>query len=302
MSARLFTALGTSSLVPSKTRNHNGYFLRWGQTGILFDPGEGTQRQLTYAGISARSISVICVTHLHGDHCLGLPGVLQRISLDQVPHPVTLIFPAESQDYIERLHRASIFYDQADIRYLPVETGDEPTEILRTRDVILSAAALNHRVPTIGFRIEDHPDVSFIPEALAERGITGPTIGRLRKDGQITINGVTTRIEEVTRPREGHSFAFVMDTTPCPGATALARDVDLHVMEATYTSEVGDMAHEHGHCTAADAARTATEAGAKRLALTHYSTRYTSSEGHAAEAGALHPNVVALADFDCLEF
>ena len=83
MSTRELLTLGTSSLVPSKSRNHNGYFLRWGAEGILFDCGEGTQRQMTFAGLSARSITTICIMHFHGDHCLGLPGVLQRISLDR---------------------------------------------------------------------------------------------------------------------------------------------------------------------------------------------------------------------------
>ena len=123
MSDREFVALGTSSLVPTKTRNHNGDLLRWGASGILFDCGEGTQRQMTRAGVSARTIDVICLTHLHGDHCLGLPGVLQRISLEQVPHPVTVVYPAQGQEYVERLHRASIYHVEADFVFLPVEAG-----------------------------------------------------------------------------------------------------------------------------------------------------------------------------------
>lgn len=301
MSSYELTVLGTSSLVPTRTRNHNGYFLRWGSTGVLFDCGEGTQRQLTLAGISVRSINVICLTHLHGDHCLGLPGVLQRISLDQVPHSVTVVYPAESQEYVERLHRASIFYDQADIRFLPVEPSAEPRELLTTADLCLSAASLKHRVPTIGYRVEDLPGVSFDTEALVSRGITGPLVGELHRHGQININGVVTRLEEVTHTRRRRSFAFIMDTSPCQAAELLAAATDLMVMEATYTSELSEQAHQHGHSTALDAARTAAVAGATRLALSHFSARYTSTDGHIREASAEHPNVMALEDLDRLE-
>jgi len=277
MSDREFVALGTSSLVPTKTRNHNGYLLRWGASGVLFDCGEGTQRQMTRAGVSARSINVICLTHLHGDHCLGLPGVLQRISLEQVPHPVTVVYPAQGQEYVERLHRASIYHDQAHIRFLPVDAGPEPGEVLRTKDFILSAACLDHRVPAIGYRVEDLPGVSFDPEALAARGISGPAVGQLNREGRVEIDGVVTRLEEVSHPRRGRSFAFVMDTRPCLAAEKLAENVDLLVMEATYTSDLRELAVEHGHCTALDTARIAAAAGARRLAMTHFSTRYTTT-------------------------
>ena len=260
MSDRELVALGTSSLVPTKTRNHNGYLLRWGASGVLFDCGEGTQRQMTRAGVSARSIDVICLTHLHGDHCLGLPGVLQRISLEQVPHPVTVVYPAQGQEYVERLHRASIYHDQADIRFLP--------------------------------------GVSFDPEALAARGISGPAVGQLNREGRVEIDGVITRLEEVSRPRRGRSFAFVMDTRPCPAAEKLAENVDLLVMEATYTSDLRELAVEHGHCTAPDTARIAAAAGARRLAMTHFSTRYTTTEDHLREANGIHDDVIALEDLD----
>ena len=91
---RELVVLGTASQVPTRTRNHNGYLLRWDGEGLLFDPGEGTQRQMIHAGVSAAQITRICLTHLHGDHCFGLPGVLSRLALDGVAHPVHLHYPA----------------------------------------------------------------------------------------------------------------------------------------------------------------------------------------------------------------
>jgi ribonuclease BN (tRNA processing enzyme) len=96
VSHRELVVLGTASQAPTRSRNHNGYFLRWDDEGLLFDPGEGTQRQMLFAGVTASQITRICITHFHGDHCLGLPGVLQRMSLDRVPHVVEVCYPAES--------------------------------------------------------------------------------------------------------------------------------------------------------------------------------------------------------------
>src|SRR5213082_4268810 len=111
MSVRELVVLGTSSQVPTRYRNHNGYFLRWDDEGLLFDPGEGTQRQMIFAGVTVSQITRICITHFHGDHCLGLPGVLQRMSLDRVPHVVEAFFPAESAEVFGRLRRAALFRD-----------------------------------------------------------------------------------------------------------------------------------------------------------------------------------------------
>mgnify|MGYP000600667949 FL=1 len=138
MSGRELIALGTGSLAPTRERNQSGHLLRWGAAGVLFDPGEGTQRQMTLAGVPARCIRIICLTHLHGDHCLGLPGVLQRLSLDRAPHPVTLVYPASGQEYVDRLRAASIHHDELDLRPLPVEVGSEPAEVLRAPGLVLS--------------------------------------------------------------------------------------------------------------------------------------------------------------------
>lgn len=298
MSEKVLITLGTSSALPTRTRNHNGYLLRWGAQGILFDCGEGTQRQMTYAGVSSRQIDVICLTHLHGDHCLGLPGVLQRISLDSPGRAITLVYPEEGQDYVDRLRTSSIFYDQAEVTLLPVAASDDPREVLRTPDFVLSAASLEHRVPTLGYRVEDLPQISFDAEALAARGIAGPTVGQLRREGKITVDGVTTRLEEVTRDRPIQSFAFIMDTVPCNSAERLAEGANLMVMEATYTHSESHLAHDHGHSTAVDAAHTAAAAGVELLALSHFSTRYSSTDQHLAEARGIHTNTVALADLD----
>src|SRR5690242_17144650 len=122
MTTRTLTALGTGSQVPSRKRNHHGAFLRWGDAGFLFDPGEGTQRQMVFFGVAASDIEFVLITHLHGDHCLGLAGVLQRMSLDRVPHTVHLFYPASGQRYIDNLKDASIYERHATIVEHPMST------------------------------------------------------------------------------------------------------------------------------------------------------------------------------------
>ena len=145
MSAREIIALGTSSQVPTRYRNHNGYLLRWDDQGLLFDPGEGTQRQMIYAEVTVTQVTKICITHFHGDHCLGLAGISQRISLDRVPHEIDVHFPASGRKYYERLRKASIYHDVSKIRPCPIEG---PGELWSEKGLTLRAARLDHGVET----------------------------------------------------------------------------------------------------------------------------------------------------------
>src|SRR3954451_25001314 len=126
MSSREIFLLGTASQVPTRQRNHHGAFLRWDELGILIDPGEGTQRQMAHAGLAASQITHVFITHFHGDHCLGLASIIQRISLDRVAHPVEVFYPESGQRFFERLRHASIYYDQSEIIPRPVT---RPTEL-----------------------------------------------------------------------------------------------------------------------------------------------------------------------------
>jgi len=302
MSNRELIALGTSSQVPTRERNHNAYLLRWDGEGFLFDPGEGTQRQLILANISASCIRHICITHFHGDHCLGLAGVLQRLSVDRCEHPVNLYYPESGQVYVERLQDAAIYKSPINVRLHPVAApSGEMTTILAAVGYTLKSFPLEHSVPTIGYRLEEPPSLRFLPEKLSNLGIHGPMVGELQREGSLNLSGKSVTIEEVTVPRAGSIFAFVMDTRICAGAVALAQDADLVVMEATYTSEHLALAGSYLHLTAADAARAAKAAGARKLALGHFSQRYIDVGQHLREAQEFFPDVITLNDLDKVE-
>jgi ribonuclease Z len=275
VSARELVVLGTASQAPTRTRNHNGYLLRWDGEALLFDPGEGTQRQMLLAGVRASEISRICITHFHGDHCLGLPGVLQRLSLDQVGHLIEAYYPAEGGEYFGRLRRAAIFHDLATVRERPVSRDGTIAQAAGFR---LDARRLSHRVPAIGYRLSEPDGRRMLPERLAAEGIAGPQIGVLQRQGWMDMDGRRLTVEEVSEPRRGQRFAFIMDTRLCDAAFALADGADMVVCESTFLAEDAALAPEYGHLTAAEAGRIAADSGARLLVLTHFSQRYSHQE------------------------
>ncbi len=297
MSARELIALGTASQVPTRYRNHNGYLLRWDDEGFLFDPGEGTQRQMIYAGVTTAAITRICITHFHGDHCLGLAGISQRISLDRVPHTVHVYYPGSGQVYYDRLRQASIFHDVAVVEPHPISA---PGEIHGDSKLTLSTLPLEHGVEAWGYRLQERDSRTMLPERLAAAGVRGPMVRKLMQDGQSEVDGRTVLLDEVSLHRRGQSVAFVMDTRVCDNAVELARDVDLLICESTYLDCDADKAHDHGHLTAAEAAKIAARAGARKLVLTHFSQRYTSVEPFVTEARQYFENVVAANDGDTI--
>jgi ribonuclease Z len=262
--------LGTSAGVPTRRRNHNGYALRWDDELLLFDPGEGTQRQMLLADVSAARVTRICITHFHGDHCLGLPGVLQRRAQDRPDAPCDVYFPAGAADHFTRMTMATASARPTGATGHPVRSG----AVAKGRTFTLSAAPLDHRVPAVGWRVTEPDGRRMLPDRLEAAGVRGPAIGRLVAAGALEVDGRRVRLEDVSVPRRGQRFAFVMDTRLCDAAFTLADGADLLVCEATFLAGDEAMAVRYGHLTAAQAGRIAAEAGARRLVLTHFSQRY----------------------------
>lgn len=288
---REFVVLGTASQVPTRTRNHNGYVLHWDGEGLLFDPGEGTQRQMIQASVSASRITRICITHVHGDHCFGLPGVLSRMALDGVDHPVHLHFPASGEDMIRAL--VAVASPGVDLRLHPHGGAGAIAEGVEVRPLL-------HRIETYGYRVVEPEGRSLLPERLAAAGITGSDIGRLQRDGNLGA----VRLEDVSVPRPAQSFAFVMDTAPCDGAEELAAGADLLVAESTFSDDDGGLATQYRHLTAGQAGALAATAEAGMLILTHFSSRYPdvgmlAEQARARSGGAA---VVAANDLDRVPF
>lgn len=308
MSTRQLVVLGTASQAPTRYRAHNSYALRWDEQLLLFDPGEGTQRQCIFGGISIAKVTAVCVTHFHGDHCLGLPGVIQRRALDArtasgvgrtgLLPPLPVFFPADGAEYLERMRHVSIFHDLSNLELRPVST---PGVVGRLGSITLSAGRLEHRVTTFGYRIDEPPARRFDPDRLERFGIRGPDVGRLEADGVLEVEGRGVTVEDVSVERPGQSMAFVMDTGLCDAALELARGVDLLVCESTFLHADRALAEEYRHLTARQAGELAAAAGARRLVLTHFSARYPDRRVFAEEASRYHPDVVAAEDLAVID-
>jgi ribonuclease Z len=303
---RELIVLGTASQVPTRTRNHNGYLLRWDDQGILFDPGEGTQRQMIHAGVAASSINRICLTHLHGDHCYGLPGVLSRLALDKVEHPIHLHYPASGAETVHAL--ISVATPGIDLRLHPhggfAYGGLEHAGIRhRAAEPIadgLEVRALDHRIEAYGYRLVEPDGRTLLRDRLAAAGIAGQDVGRLQRDG--SLGGI--RLEDVSVLRRGQRFAFVMDTAPCEGAEELADSADLLVTECTFSDDDGALASQYRHLTAGQAGDLAGGGGARTLVLTHFSSRYgdVAPLAEQARSRAGGATVLAAKDLDRIAF
>ncbi|GHA48234.1 ribonuclease Z [Streptomyces tauricus] len=267
MSVRELVVLGTASQVPTRHRNHNGYLLRWDGEGILFDPGEGTQRQMLRAGVAAHDLHRICVTHFHGDHSLGLAGVIQRINLDRVPHGISAHYPRSGQKFFDRLRYATAYRETVALTEAPV---DSDGALATSAAYTLEARKLSHPVESYGYRLVEPDGRRMLGDRLAAHGIKGPDVGRIQREGSLG----DVLLDDVSEERRGQRFAFVMDTRLCDGVYALAEGCDMLVIESTFLDEDERLAVDHGHLTAGQAAAVARDAGVRHLVLTHFSQRY----------------------------
>ena len=292
MATRSIVTLGTSSQVPKKNRNHVGLFLRWDKEDILFDPGEGTQRQMITFGVPLNRIKKIFITHFHGDHCLGLPGVIQRLSLHQISHPVDIIFPKSGEKHLESLLSSAIFHNRITLRFIPVEKSGE---IKLGGEIRVWAMELEHGVDTFGYKIADKKQWNILPQRLPE-GLDKKLIPSLKEKGWIEFKGKKLLLEEVAVEKEGQSFAFCMDTRYCDSALELAKDATVLICESTYLDEDRSLAQKYLHLTSKEAARIASSSNAHLLVLMHFSQRYTQIFPFEREAREVFPKAVAAYD------
>lgn len=299
MSIRDITILGCSSQQPTRFRNHGAYLFRWNEEGLLFDPGEGTQRQFIFANIAPTVITRIFVSHFHGDHCLGLGSILMRLNLDKITHSVHCYYPASGKKYFDRLRYGTIYHEMIRVVEHPVTEAGLVHDDGKFR---IEAVFLDHGVDNIGWRVTE-PDVrKFDQEALDKKGIRGILVRELIGKNLLNLDGQEIRIEDVSWIRRGDSIAVVIDTRYCANAVEIARGAKILLCESTYQEEHQDLAYKHFHLTAKQAAMIAREAGAQQLILTHFSARYQNLKGFETEAKAIFPNTHIAEDLKSFPF
>ncbi len=284
-----FVFLGTGGSYPSRERVTQSMAVRYRGEVILFDCGEGTQRQLMLSSLSFMQIKTICITHFHGDHFLGLAGLVQTLQLNRRKDPLEILVPKGGREFVEAFVTLGHFTPRFEVKTEEMADGDAR----KFGDYTITAGALEHTVPTIGFRFEEHTRTGLFDreKALALGVPEGPLFSRLQKGEAVEAGGGTVRPEEVVGPpRPGHAFAYITDTGPCARAVELARDVDVLVMEATADDSLTDFANQYGHCAATQTAQVAREAGARELYIVHTSSRYKEPEPILGQARATFAN------------
>jgi len=296
MSTLSLTFLGTGGAVPSVDRNVSALALqREGET-LLLDCGEGTQRQMMRYGVSF-AFREIFFTHYHADHILGLTGLLRTMGLQERTAPVTLYGPRGAQRLLGQLVSLGHERTRFPVEIVEVKPGDR----LGRGDYDIVVFPTDHRTDTVGYALAEHERLGrFDPERARELGVPeGPLWGRIHKGQAVTLDDgrVVTPEELVGVPRPGRTVVYTGDTRPHAEVIAAARGADLLVHEATFGQDERQRAQETGHSTAAEAARVAREAGARRLVLTHISPRYTREAPELlSEARAVFPGTVVARD------
>lgn len=288
--------LGTASAIPAHGRHLSACVLRREGRALLFDCGEGTQYQLRRAGLRRSRIEAVFITHLHGDHLFGLPGLLTSFALLGRTAPLTIVGPADLAGVLHVLPGLRRDWLPFAVHHVGLEEGFEHAVVYETDDFTVEARPLAHRVFTAGFRFETKPRPGRVDAARARAlGLTGPQIGALVRGETVTAGaGRVVEPAEIQGPaRPGVAFAYCLDTAPCDGARKLAEGADLVLHDATFGEELRDRAEETGHATARQAAEVARAAGAKRLLLTHFSARYETPEPLVAEARRVFENTDA---------
>jgi len=279
------TFLGTSGAVPTAERNPSGLLVEREGDRLLFDCGEGTQRRMMQFG-TGFDVAHVFLTHLHGDHVLGLPGLLQTLDFNGREDPIAVHAPAGTRTRVETLVAATGDPPGYPVRVTQVEPGET---VLETAAYEVRGVGVDHRTAAVGYAlVEDERKGRFDREkAEAELGIPpGPKYSRLHAGEPVEHEGRTVDPEEVVGPpRPGRRVVYTGDTRPSDSVVEAATNADLLVHDGTFADDHATRARATAHSTAREAASVAARAGAKRLALTHISTRYAGGAHRlAAEA------------------
>lgn len=291
--------LGTSSALPTKNRNHSAIALKAFGEIMLFDCGEGTQRQMTHAHLSPMKISKIFLTHFHGDHFLGLPGLIQSMAFRGRKSPLHVFGPSGTSiimEYIKNLGYFSLSF--------PIYPHEIYSSLVLEEDSYrISCCPADHTVPNLAYSIEEKRPPKFMLDKALELGVKpGPDFGKLQAGIPVKVQDKTVLPEQVLGgERKGRRIIYSGDTRPCSNLVDFSRGADLLIHESTFDKSYEEKAQKYGHSTASEAAQIAKSAEVKKLILTHISTRYQDTNLLEKEASSIFENTVQAQDLMTLE-
>lgn len=288
--------LGTGGSIPTPSRGLPAIAVKRERELLLFDCGEGTQSQMARAGVSPMKVKAVFLTHFHGDHFLGLPGLVQTMALMNRGEELEIYGPRGVAELVEKLLDLGYYTLTFQVRARDVKPGEE----LRRQGYRVQTCEVEHTVESLAYAIvEDPRPGKFYIEKALELGVKpGPDFSRLQAGQSVELpGGRVIKPEQVMGPpRPGRKVVYAGDTRPCERLIELARDADVLIHDCTLTGELIDKAVESGHSTPAEAAEVARRAGVKQLVLVHISPRYTDDAELLEEARQVFPNVIVARD------
>lgn len=283
---------------PTKNRNPSSVLLRYKGHGILFDCGEGTQRQMKFASIPVTCITKILISHWHGDHVLGLLGIIQTLGASNYSSTLELYGPPGSKKYLKNMFDSISFDFRLNLNVVEVESG----KFFENNEFAIECFPLKHNIPCIGFRFVEKDRRRIRVDVAKNIGLpTGPLLGKLQRGESVDFKGKKITPEQVTSIVKGKKISYLVDTGMVDTCYDLAEDVDVLICEASFARSLQAKAEDYLHLTGYDAGMIASKSNVKKLVLTHFSARYVNTDEIKNDAQEVFQNVVCAKDFMTLE-
>lgn len=294
------TFLGTGQAIPTATRNHISVFVNFFNQGLLFDCGEGTQRQFRKAGISPTKIDKIFISHWHGDHVLGLPGLIQTLSLSNHNRTIELYGPQGSKNNFFNILKAFPHHQKINFVVKEVSEG----VIFDNDDFFVQCSLVNHTIPCLAFSVTGKDKLRIDRDKLKKLKIpSSPILADLKQGKDIVVNGKKFKYKSLTYDEPGKKLSIIFDSSPCDSLISLSKNSDVLICESTYSNDEEDVAREYKHMTSSQAATIAKKSKSKTLLLTHFSQRYEHREKILlSQAQKVFKNTSLTNDLDKFEF
>ncbi len=293
------TFLGTSDAIPTAKRNHTSILLTYKNENILIDCGEGTQRQFKKAKISPTKVTRILITHWHGDHVLGIPGLLQSLALMGYNKTLFIYGPKGTKKFFKKIFETFVFTGE---KY-PIEIKEVSGKFLETDEFTLNAEKMSHKTPCNAYSFIKKGQIRIDKEKLKKFKIPSiPLLKKLKQGKSITYNGKTYPSKQLTYQENPKKISFVFDTKINKKIIPFVKNSDVLISEATFSQELKELAQEYNHLTSQQAAEIAKKSKSKKLILTHISQRYEKNlDIILKEAKKVFKNTFLAKDLDVLE-
>lgn len=283
-------------MVPTKERAHTSILLSHKNENILIDCGENTQRQLKLADISPTKITRILITHWHGDHVLGLPGIIQSLASNEYRKTLEIYGPKHTETFVKNMIKTYFLQGRIKMKIHEVKSG----KILEGEDFYVEAKPVKHNIPTLAYNFIIKDKIRIKKNYIKKFNVRGPIIKKLISGHNIEYQGKLVNTKLATYIQKGKKISFIIDTKFFPACYKIAKNADLLVSEATYEEQHKDKAKENFHLTAKQAAQIAKKANVKELILTHFSQRYKTTDQSLKEAKTIFKNTKCAKDFDVI--